>query len=180
MIGRTFGHRTVIAAAPTPRWHTKAFWRVRCTCGREDEVLGQALRDSKAAQCRDCRAKDFVARGTIHGQARHGQITPEFRIWSGMLARCTNARSPKFKWWGGRGIKVCERWRSFENFFADMGFRPAGKSLDRFPNNDGDYAPDNCRWATPKEQIANQRKHGLIEIFTDEELLTELHRRGVR
>lgn len=179
MIGRTFGKRTVIALAPTPSWHTKAFWRMRCICGREDDILGQALRDGKANQCKDCRAKEFILRGTTHGQARQGKITTEFRIWTGMIDRCTNPRSDHWKWYGERGIQICDRWKnSFESFFADMGPRPKGLSLDRFPNNDGNYEPGNCRWATPKEQIANQRKHGLIEIFTNEELLAELKRRN--
>lgn len=74
-----------------------------------------------------------------------------------MLSRCYNSHEAGFKNYGGRGIAVCERWHSFKNFLADMGERPAGKTLDRFPNNDGDYEPGNCRWATPKEQKANQR-----------------------
>jgi hypothetical protein len=96
-----------------------------------------------------------------------------------MIDRCTNPRSDHWGWYGGRGIQVCDRWRhSFEAFFADMGPRPKGLSLDRFPNNDGNYEPSNCRWATPKEQIANQRKRKLIGNFTNDELLAELKRRN--
>jgi hypothetical protein len=73
-----------------------------------------------------------------------------------MIHRCTNPNATSYERYGGRGIAVCERWRSFENFLADMGERPEGKSIDRYPDNDGNYEPGNCRWATPKEQRANQ------------------------
>ncbi len=86
-----------------------------------------------------------------------GKPTPTYRSWRNMKTRCTNRKQESFKHYGGRGIAVDRRWDSFENFLADMGERPEGTTLDRI-DNDGDYEPDNCRWATPKEQRANQRK----------------------
>lgn len=90
----------------------------------------------------------------MHGMSR----SSEYNIWRGMIARCKNEKNPAFKYYGARGIKVCRAWvESFDVFYADMGSRPDGRSIDRI-NNDGDYEPGNCRWATPAEQVANRRK----------------------
>jgi hypothetical protein len=80
-----------------------------------------------------------------------------------MKARCQNPRAANYCSYGGRGIKVCERWQQFENFLADMGERPEGQTLDRHPNNDGHYEPGNCRWATKQQQAANRRNTVTIE-----------------
>jgi hypothetical protein len=105
--------------------------------------------------CRECGRKVQASKITSHGKSD----SPEWRCWRSMRARCTDPKNQQFPNYGARGIKVCERWaNSFENFLADMGERPSPKhSLDRFPNNDGDYEPGNCRWATQTEQIRNRR-----------------------
>ena len=88
----------------------------------------------------------------------HGMSNTQiYRSWTQMIQRCENPNNIGFKYYGGRGIKVCKRWHTFENFFADMGEPPVGKSLDRWPNNDGNYEPENCRWATIFQQAKNQR-----------------------
>ncbi len=92
----------------------------------------------------------------IHGHNIKGQRTPTYRTWASMLTRCTNPNASKYQFYGARGISVCERWLTFANFLDNMGERPDGKTLDRI-DNEGNYEPSNCRWATAKEQRTNQR-----------------------
>jgi|ERR1017187_1850017 hypothetical protein len=89
-----------------------------------------------------------------HGATR--VVTPEYRVWGSMMQRCTNPKRENYQRYGGKGIAVCDRWRTFANFLADMGPRPAGTTLDRYPDHDGPYAPGNCRWATREQQDNNK------------------------
>jgi hypothetical protein len=124
-------------------------WLCQCDCGNFVTVRSSALRSGNTKSC-------GCARGAAH--IIHGRCgSPEYTSWLCMKARCEYLRSNRYAIYGGRGIKVCERWQSFENFYADMGERPAGHTLDRFPNNNGHYEPGNCRWATPSQQALNRR-----------------------
>src|SRR5690606_6056327 len=101
--------------------------------------------------------------------------SPEYRAWQHMRERCSNPRVHNYHRYGGRGIKVCDRWaNSFENFLADMGPRPSPEhSLDRYPNPDGDYEPGNCRWATPEQQTRNRRTNKILSFKGREQTLTD-------
>lgn len=97
--------------------------------------------------------------GQHNGRYRHGMAgTRIYQVWATMIQRCQNPLAASYKNYGGRGIAVCERWRDFINFHTDMGDPPEGKTLDRYPNNDGNYELDNCRWATREEQMESARK----------------------
>ncbi len=111
---------------------------------------------------------------TTHGATVNQQTTPEYRAWFGMKQRCYYKTHIQFKDYGGRGIRVCDRWRdSFENFLADMGPRPSrAYSLDRFPDMHGDYEPSNCRWATSSEQHRNRRNNRLITFGGETRCIT--------
>jgi hypothetical protein len=105
------------------------------------------------------RPKRVFARGVRHGHS----LSPTWRSWSGMLTRCLNERVPNYRWYGGRGIEVCERWLTFLNFLEDMGERPEGMTLDRIDPN-GNYEPENCRWSTVAAQNANRTNNIAITV----------------
>jgi hypothetical protein len=103
-----------------------------------------------------------------HGMTRvgghKGPINPTYLSWQRMKGRCLNPKDQDYRHYGGRGITVCERWMKFENFLADMGERPAGLQIDRYPNNDGNYEPSNCRWATKKQNARTRRRCVMITV----------------
>src|ERR1019366_6963738 len=139
-----------------------ATWRVRCDCGCIFETTAQLLRKRKRTSCgcvkRERIRQIALARNYRHGHSAHGG-TPEYRTWKSMLRRCYTRSQGEWENYGGRGIKVCERWRnSFPAFLADVGVKPSPKhSLDCFPNKNGNYELVNVRWATPTEQARNRR-----------------------
>jgi hypothetical protein len=158
-IGETHGRLTVLSIVERHP-HGDCRVLVRCACGKEHVAL---LGNVTSGMTRSCGCLLDEARrmpkNVIHGLAN----TPEYRTWQGMLRRCENPDESSYANYGGRGIRVCARWHTFENFYADMGVRPAGTSIDRI-NNDGNYEPGNCRWATPKQQCRNTRRTQRFEI----------------
>ncbi len=134
--------------------------KFRCKCGKE---FIATIEDVKSGHTKSCGC--FINSKTLsHGYCRRGaNIPPEYQVWVAMKYRCLNENEPSYKDYGGRGITVCKRWlHSFENFISDMGFRPSPKhSLDRI-DNDGNYKPSNCRWATNAEQMSNRRNTKII------------------
>lgn len=135
-------------------------WTCRCDCGVERVVLQRSLLAGVSAGC-GC-ATRFI-KGNTSPNSRHleSKVTTEYRAWCHMRNRCNNPANKSYRHYGGRGIKVCDRWTSFENFLADMGRRPAAHTLERDDVN-GNYEPGNCRWATAKEQQNNRRNNRYV------------------
>lgn len=147
MRGTKFGRLTVIQRAPNIGHET--YWLCKCDCSCLKVVRGTHLRKGLIRSC-GCYRQDVSRK---HG--RHD--TPEYHVWQNMLARCRNQNHPSYKDYGGRGITVCERWHTFENFFADMGERPSPDLMIERIDNNGNYEPSNCTWTTLYKQLMNRR-----------------------
>ena len=136
-----------------------AYWVCKCDCGATKTIRASHLKSGATSSCGCIRKDKTLSKATRIPESK----SPEYRSWSGMHTRCKNPLAKNFKNYGGRGIKVCDRWESYGAFLSDMGRRPGPKySLDRIDNN-GDYAPENCKWSTPIEQSSNKRNNHFIE-----------------
>ncbi len=168
--GKRFGRLTVLSisnrASRVPLRPTK--WTCQCDCGGVVEVASGKLSSGHTQSCGCLHREALLAANTKHGQSVRSngeKVTKEYNTWGLMMKRCSNKTSVDYPDYGGRGIFVCERWHTFENFFSDMGKAPTLKhSIDR-RNNDGPYAPENCYWATQKEQARNKRNNSYLTAF---------------
>jgi len=160
LTGRESGHLTVIRVHERKRYpngQVVVYWWCRCVCGAECAVAGGNFRTGKSTSC-GCKKGENVSRNrTRHGGCRRGKKLPEFTIWVNMINRCNNPKDKRYGDYGGRGIKVCERWGDFGTFLKDMGSRPSPlHHIDRC-DNDAGYSPENCRWVTRERSARNKR-----------------------
>ena len=155
MAGRQFGRLS--AVMPVASRRKLIHWLCLCECGRLAIVSSNKLRSVWTQSCGCLWKESIIAASTTHDMSG----TTEYHIYRSMISRCYNKQAVNYERYGGRGIRICDRWlECFENFFADMGFRPKGLTLERMDNN-GNYELSNCRWATYSEQRLNCRKQVL-------------------
>ena len=152
-------------------------WRCACDCGAEKLINPSNMKRGLTKSC-GCLSRQLTgARNTALLSKHRMSKSGEYKTWQGMHQRCGNRTDKSFNNYGGRGIRVCERWGSFDFFFADMGNRPDGASLDRI-NVDGDYEPENCRWATAKQQQRNKRNSLIVVIDGKRSCLADFIKQG--
>lgn len=169
LTGKSFGRWKVLQLAYQGK-NWQLFWKVKCRCGFIRVLPGGTLCQGSSKSCGCLKIGILKKELTTHGMTK----SKEYRAWYSMKARCMNPNIKGYKNWGGRGIKICERWvGSFENFFLDMGKCPINTSLDRIDNGKG-YNKKNCRWATKRQQERNRRNNHLIKYKNKYRTLVEV------
>jgi hypothetical protein len=148
-IGNRYGKWVVVEFVDMHRKMRR--FKVRCDCGLEKLYALSELKTGKSTQCTTCHNRDVARRNISHGMSR----SKVYKVWQSMIHRCTNPTVGHYDRYGGRGIRVAERWLKFENFLEDMGIPEVGLTLDRIDNN-GNYEPGNCRWISHKENCQNR------------------------
>lgn len=156
IIGNTYGRINVISFSRlsiNSNGYKTYYWNCICECGTHKEINGACLKRGTTKSCGCLNREETISRATKHLLCG----TRVYHSWANMKNRCKNESSTQYRWYGGRGITVCDRWSEFENFLSDMGLPPSDKhSIDRIDTN-GNYEPSNCKWSTMKEQCNNRR-----------------------
>ena len=151
--GTMFGRITVLAFIEIR--NNRAVWSCSCSCGSSVNICGVDLRSGNTKSCGCLVVERLVSRSVLHGAAREGRLSGAYRSWRSMKQRCRDHNSNRYDRYGGRGIRVCDRWNDFATFLADMGERPEDCSIERIDVN-GDYDPRNCCWLPRSQQMQNQ------------------------
>jgi hypothetical protein len=170
MAGSRFGRYIVIERHGQDKGRS-ATWLCRCDCGTAKVVGGYSLRSGRTVSC-GCYGKERVAAAMARRMTHGATDTPAYKSWGSMIQRCTNPNNPKFNRYGGRGITVCRRWLKFENFFADMGQRKRGHTLER-KNVNGNYEPGNCVWIPAVDQAVNRTNNRSVTMNGKTRVLAE-------
>lgn len=165
--------RWVVVSSSGKNNNGRDVWKCRCDCGTEKQsVIGLNLRSGLSTSCGCLQRERSAAAKRRHGHCDGGRESLSHASWRAMLSRCINCKDASYKFYGARGITVCDRWHVFENFLEDMGERPVGMEIDRVDNSQG-YAPGNCRWVTHKQNGRNTRTNRVIDTPDGEMLLCE-------
>ena len=165
--GQVFSRLTVIERASE-----RDKWICKCECGTKKAIFKGNLVRGKARSCGCLHSEELSAANKTHGMS----ASKTYAVWMHMKGRCENPNNNEYKNYGARGIKVCERWGSFDNFLADMGERPFGLSIER-KDNDAGYNPDNCKWATSTEQTRNRRNNVKLTVGEETMVISDWARR---
>lgn len=161
LVGQTFGRLLVVSLSTAKKVRS---WNCTCSCGGGNVVSTANLRRGAVRSCGCAIVEALIERSTKHGSAPRGKRSGQYVVWKGMRQRCNDPNATNFKWYGGRGIKVCKEWDDFSAFNAwatASGYAP-GLELERIDNSLG-YGPGNCRWATHAEQMVNTRGVRLVQ-----------------
>lgn len=171
LTGKRFGRLLVVGYAGKNK-HGQTQWLVKCDCGKENTLPNASLTAGRTRSCGCLLVETSIRRATTHG--RGNTANPEYACWSNMRQRCLTPGATNYKDYGGRGIKVCDRWlNSFENFIADMGMPPTPKHQIERRDNNGNYEPSNCYWATRKEQANNQRSTVILTLNGESKTISQ-------